>query len=210
MNRYSVSLITAVLGAAILVGGCTAPAALQALNRPGAEDKMPDGRPAWLLCRKPTLEPAVVISPAMLNRSIKAARAHPSPLHSPGRFCLVPFSGTAVPDSRHGSARWRREGRRTGHPPNKCPVIRLGALSRRRKEVEFLMPGPWDSSDHTLPRTISGRFPPAGPAMRWPHLNAGWPLDPVHVPTPLAGRRSRVSHESKIGHVQLLCLNSKG
>jgi hypothetical protein len=44
MNRYSVPLITAVLGAAILLGGCTAPSGLKALDRQAAaEDKMPEG-----------------------------------------------------------------------------------------------------------------------------------------------------------------------
>lgn len=44
MNRHSVSLITATLGAAILLGGCTAPSALAAFDRRGAaEDKMPEG-----------------------------------------------------------------------------------------------------------------------------------------------------------------------
>lgn len=44
MNRYSVPLITAVLGTAILMGGCTAPSGLKALDRQAtAEDKMPEG-----------------------------------------------------------------------------------------------------------------------------------------------------------------------
>jgi hypothetical protein len=44
MNRYSVPLITAVLGAAILLGGCSAPSRLKALDRQAAaEDKLPQG-----------------------------------------------------------------------------------------------------------------------------------------------------------------------
>jgi hypothetical protein len=43
MNRYTVPLITAVLGAAILLGGCTAPSGLKALDQATAEDKMPEG-----------------------------------------------------------------------------------------------------------------------------------------------------------------------
>lgn len=44
MKRYSVPLITAALAAAILLGGCTAPSALKALDRQAtAEDKIPEG-----------------------------------------------------------------------------------------------------------------------------------------------------------------------
>jgi hypothetical protein len=43
MNRYSVPLITAALGAAILLGGCTAASGIKALDRQAtAEDKMPE------------------------------------------------------------------------------------------------------------------------------------------------------------------------
>jgi hypothetical protein len=43
MNRYSIPLITAVLGTAILLGGCTAPSGLKALDRQAtADDSMPE------------------------------------------------------------------------------------------------------------------------------------------------------------------------
>jgi hypothetical protein len=44
MNRYSFPLITAVIGTTILLGGCTAPPGLDALDRRAtAQDKLPEG-----------------------------------------------------------------------------------------------------------------------------------------------------------------------
>jgi hypothetical protein len=44
MNRHTFPLITVVLTAGILLGGCTAPSGIKALDRQAsAEDRMPDG-----------------------------------------------------------------------------------------------------------------------------------------------------------------------
>lgn len=44
MNRYLIPLITAVLTAGVLLGGCTAPPGIKALDRQAsAEDRMPEG-----------------------------------------------------------------------------------------------------------------------------------------------------------------------